>query len=251
VQATMSLNGAATTRIVKSLVIASTMKPRIKITPEGLDDVRKVRRGSTFLFPLLIERLEGFNGEITLEMTAKQQRHRQGLASDEMVIAPDAQRVDYPIFVPEWMETTKTSRMILNGRVTQPDPKGNVRTLLQRMELRLGILPEGAMMKLAHAPAEYAVVAGSELTIPLSIARIAEFRESVKVELVSNDLTANTITAEPITLSPTDSQTMMKIRFAESVTPVAEHALLIRATAQQPGRGLVKSETTVLVEIRR
>lgn len=250
-QATMSLNGTAVSRPVKSLVIASTMKPRIKITPEGLDDVRKVRRGSTFLFPLLIERLDGFAGEITLEMTAKQQRHRQGLASDEMVIEPTANRVDYPIFVPEWMETTKTSRMILNGRITQADPKGNLRTLLQRMELRLGILPEGAMMKLAHAPGEYAVAAGGELTVPLTISRIAEFREPVRLELVVSEELAGEITAESLMITPMESQAAMKIRFSETIASMPNQALVIRATAQQPGRGLVKSETTLFVEIRK
>ena len=124
------------------------MKPRCKITPEGLDDVRKVHRGSTYLAPLLLERLEGFAGEITLEMTSKQQRHRQGLASGEFACPAGATRVEYPIFVPEWMETTKTSRMILNGVVRAPDPRGNLRTLVQKMELRIGILPEGALLKL-------------------------------------------------------------------------------------------------------
>ncbi|HET6422778.1 MAG TPA: hypothetical protein VFG20_03790, partial [Planctomycetaceae bacterium] len=251
VDATMVLNGARAIRAVKSLVMASTMTSRIKITPEGLDDVRKVRRGSTFLFPLLIERLEGFAGEITLEMTAKQQRHRQGLASEELVVAADTKRVDYPIFVPEWMETTKTSRMILNGRITQPDPKGNVRTLLQRMELRLGILPEGAMMKLAHAPGEYTASPGSELAIPLTVSRIAEFREPVVLELVVPESLAGQITAQAMTLGATESQGVLQIHFAETVAPMAEQSLVIRATAQQPGRGLVKSETTVVVEIRK
>ena len=137
----------------KPILLATTMKARVKITPEGLDDVRKVHRGSTFLFPLFIARLEGYQGPVTLEMTAKQQRHRQGLAGEELVVPPEATKIDYPIFVPEWMETTKTSRMILNGVVQVADPKGNVRTLVQRMELRLGILPQGALLKLAPSGA--------------------------------------------------------------------------------------------------
>ncbi len=249
VQATMTLNDVPVTRTVKSLVIASTMKPRIKITPEGLDDVRKVRRGSTFLFPLLIERLDGFAGAITLEMTAKQQRHRQGLASDEMVVDPVAARVDYPIFVPEWMETTKTSRMILNGRISLPDPQGNVRTLLQKMELRLGILPEGAMMKLAHVPGEYTVTPGGAVTIPLTVSRIAEFREPVTVALVPMDAQAGQVAAETITMTAGDTAATLQIRLPAATMLTGEQSFLIRATAQQPGRGLVMSETTVVVDV--
>ena len=55
------------------------------------------------------------------------------------VLPAEARRVEYPIFVPEWLETTKTSRMILNGAVQVPDPTGKPRTLLQRQELRIGI----------------------------------------------------------------------------------------------------------------
>ncbi len=249
VTASTTLNGTAITRPVKSLVVAASMKPRIKITPEGLDDVSKVRRGSTRLFPLLIERLEGFAGEITLEMTAKQQRHRQGLESGEFVVPADAKRFDYPIFVPEWMETTKTSRMIMNGAVKVADPKGNVRTLLQRMELRVGILPEGALMKLAHAPAEYQAKLGGELTVPLSISRVAEFKEPLKIELVPNEDQQGLISAEPISLSPGDLKTAMTIRLKDDPKLAGEQSFLIRATAFQQGRWLVKSETLVVVDV--
>jgi hypothetical protein len=249
ITATATLNGAAVARPVKSLVAATIMKPRIKITPEGLDDVSKVRRGSTRLFPLLIERLEGFAGEITLEMTAKQQRHRQGLASDEMIVPADAKRVEYPIFVPEWMETTKTSRMILNGAVKVPDPKGNVRTLLQRMELRLGILPEGALMKLSHAPGEYQAVLGGTVSITLTVSRTPEFREPVRIELVPDADQTGLISAEPQTWSPAETSGALTIRLAGDARLVGEQAFLIRATAYQGGKWLVKSETTVTVDV--
>lgn len=250
VTAATTLNGAAVTRPAKSLVVAAIMKPRIKITPEGLDDVSKVRRGSTHLFPLLIDRLEGFAGEITLEMTSKQQRHRQGLESGEMVVPADAKRVDYPIFVPEWMETTKTSRMIMNGAVKVPDPKGTVRTLLQRMELRVGILPEGALMKLAHAAGEYQATIGTDLPIPLSVSRAAEFKEPLKIELVPSEEQTGLISAEPIALSPGDLKTTMTIRLKDDPKLIGEQAFLIRATAFKEGKWLVKSETTVVVDVR-
>lgn len=250
IAATATLNGAAVTRPVKSLVAATVMKPRIKITPEGLDDVSKVRRGSTRLFPLFIERLEGFAGEITLEMTAKQQRHRQGLASDEMIVPADAKRVEYPIFVPEWMETTKTSRMILNGAVKVPDPKGNVRTLLQRMEMRLGILPEGALMKLSHASGEFQAVLGGEASIPLAVSRTPDFREPIRIEFVPDADQTGLITAEPQTWSPSETSGALAIRLAGDARLLGEQTLLIRATAYQGGKWLVKSETTVTIDVR-
>ena len=246
---TANVAGRSITHDAK-ILIAVTMKPRIKITPEGLDDVRKVRRGSTFLAPVFIERLEGYQGEVVLEMTAKQQRHRQGLASDEFTVPPSATRVEYPIFVPEWMETTKSSRMILNGRVQVADPKGNKRTLLQRQELRIGILPEGAFMKLAHAPGEYRATVGSELVIPLQLSRAAELREEVKLELVAGELPAGLAVAEPFMLSSDKTEATLRIRLATDPRLAGEQSFKIRAIALKDGRWPVISETTVPVVVK-
>lgn len=237
----------------KPVLLATTLKPRLKITPEGLDDVRKVQRGSTFLAPLFIERLEGYQGPITLEMTAKQQRHRQGLASDEFVVPPDAKKVEYPIFVPEWMETTKTSRMILNGVVQVPDPKGNVRTLVQRMELRIGLLPQGAMLKLAQAGAEageLSVRAGGEVQIPIQLFRAPEFRAAVQVELIATDLPAGVFTAQPLTVAADATTGKLSLRVAADAKLAGDYSLLFRASSKKDGKWPVVSETRIPVVVQ-
>lgn len=248
--AATKIDGVDVLRPLGSLVVAVTLKPRIKITPEGLDDVRKVHRGSTYLAPLLIERLEGYSGPITLEMTSKQQRHRQGLASDEFVATPDATRVEYPIFVPEWMETTKTSRMILNGTVRVADPRGNVRTLVQRMELRIGILPEGALLKVTHAAHEPSVVAGATLAIPVKISRAPEFREPVKIELQPANDEPNSLVAAPLQLNADQTDGQLEVRVMEDKVVRGRRTWTLRASALQDGRWPVASETTVEVDVR-
>ena len=249
ISSSIMVDGSIESRPVKSLVLAAIMKPQIRITPEGLDDVSKVRRGSTHLFPLKIERFEGFAGEITLEMTAKQQRHRQGLSSDELIVDASANRVEYPIFVPEWMETTKTSRMILNGAIRVPDPQGNVRTLLQKMELRLGILPEGALMKLAHTIKEVQAKPGHDMKVPVTISRAPEFREEVRVEVVPNPMQSDIFSATPVILPAGETSAVLRIHFADKPTVLGEQSIMIRATALQKGERLVKSETSVVVNL--
>lgn len=246
VTARTTLNGQPITRDLGTVLVAIVMKPRIKITPEGLDDVRKVARGSTYLFPLLIERLEGFNGDIVLEMTAKQQRHRQGLASDEMTVRPDEKRVEYPIFVPEWMETTKTSRMILNGAVNVPDPKGNVRTLLNRMELRLGILPQGALMKISVGDeTSLTFSAGQERRMPLTLVRTADFREPARVELVLDERQKGLFQAEPVEIASDSTTASIVVRATNALNGL--ETLKFRATAWQQGKWKVMSEATIEV----
>ena len=248
--ATLTLNAQPVTRRIGTTLLAVVMKPRIKITPEGLDDVRKVHRGSTFFAPLFVDRLEGFTGDVVLEMTSKQQRHRQGLASGEFTVAPDARRVEYPIFVPEWMETTKTSRMIVNGSLKVADPKGNMRTLLQRQELRIGILPEGAYMKLAHSAGEPIAQPGEEIRIPLTLSRSAEFKELLRLELVPDEELGQLMTADAITLQPDQTATELRVRLANDAKLIGEQTLRFRASAAKSDRGDVISETTVLITIR-
>lgn len=250
VTASPQIGGQASVRQAGSTVIAITMKPRFKLTPEGLDDVRKVHRGSTYLFPMLIERLEGYSGPITLEMTAKQQRHRQGLASAEFTVPAEASRIEYPIFVPEWMETTKTSRMILNGSVQVADPKGTPRTLLQRQELRFGILPEGALMKLTHGAGELRVSAGGEVTIPLSLSIAPELRDPVEIAIVSGDKSQPLFSAQPITLGVGQKQAKVNVRVSDNPATYGEHELIFRATALRDGRWPVVTETAVAIEIQ-
>lgn len=249
VTATPLIGGQAVSRNAGTVLVAITMKPRFKLTPEGLDDVRKVHRGSTYLFPMLIERLEGYAGPITLEMTAKQQRHRQGLASDEFLVPPDAKRIEYPIFVPEWMETTKTSRMILNGSAQVPDPKGNVRTLLQRQELRFGILPEGALMKLTNSAGEISTSAGATLTIPLSLSLSSDLTDPIQVTVIPTEQQKNLFTAETLQLARGQKDSKFIVKVAEGAAGLGEQELTIRATALREGRWPVVSETTVLITI--
>lgn len=248
VTASLQIGSQTAPRTAGPTLIAITMKPRFKLTPEGLDDVRKVHRGSTYLFPLLIERLEGYAGPITLEMTAKQQRHRQGLASDEFVVPAEARRIEYPIFVPEWMETTKTSRMILNGSAQVADPKGHVRTLLQRQELRFGILPEGALMKLTHSVGEMKATAGSEVTIPLSLSIAPELRDPIEIVFVG-DQNRRLFVAQAIHLAAGQKEAKVNVRVSNDPESYGEHELVFRATALRDGRWPVVTETSVLIEI--
>jgi hypothetical protein len=243
--ATATIDGQTVTRTAPVL-IAAIMKPRVKIVPEGLDDVRKVHRGSTFLAPVLIERLEGFQGEVVLEMTAKQQRSRQGMTSGEFIVPPEAKRVEYPIFVPEWMETTKTSRMILNGAVKVPDPKGNVRTLLQRQGLRIGLLPEGALMKLGMPMKEIEAVVGKEVVVPLSIFRAAGFRQTARLEVLSPSLPKG-VAAEPVDVAPDAEVGRLTVRVGDDSQLIGEHSLKFRATAHKEGKWPVVAETSAVL----
>ena len=126
-----------------------------------------------------------------------------------------------------------------------------MRTLLQRQELRIGILPEGAYMKLAHTPGEYTATVGSELVIPLQLSRAAELREFVVLQLLPGELPPGLATiAEPMVLTPDKTEAKFRIQLAKDPRLIGEQSFKIRAIALKDGKWPVISETTVQVIVK-
>jgi len=231
-----------------SVLVAITMKPRAKLVPEGLDDVKKWPRGSTIPCAVFVERLEGFTGPVLLEQTAYQQRSRQGMTGPEMIVAPGVGKAEYPVFVPEWMETTKTSRFIINAVVQVPDPKGNVRHLLNKMEMRFGILPVGAMLRISRPAGELHIKSGEPFDVPISLSRTPELTGDALLELKLSDEITGKLVAEPLKVPASQTSSVMRILPAPGMTLRGEHELTIRATVLHQGSLPTISETTFVVD---
>ena len=106
-------------------------------------------------------------------------------------------------------------------------------------------------MKVTHRSGEYQAVIGKRLTIPLTVSRVPEFHESVRLELVPGEEQKHLFSAEPILLPASHSEAALQILISDNHQIAGEQKLLIRATAYQNGKWLVKSETTVAVELRK
>src|SRR5207249_2884663 len=55
-----------------ALLLATTMKPRLKLIAVEADGGRKVHRGTTHPAEVIVERLDGFQGEVHLQMASIQ-----------------------------------------------------------------------------------------------------------------------------------------------------------------------------------
>jgi hypothetical protein len=229
------------------VLIATTIKPPFAIDAEGKDDVTKWPRGSTFPAPVLIERDEGFNDEIVLEMHSKQGRTRQGIKGPELIVPPGVQRILYPVFLPEWLETTRTSRMVVNGVAKVADPQGNIRYSVSKQKTRMGFLPTGAMLKISAEAAEYQIAPAATVSIPLSIHRASDLTEPVRIELISGDDEPLPFHAQPIICSADQAQATFIIAAESTAAAGTEYQLRIRATALQQGKLQVVSETDIAV----
>ena len=225
-------------------LFATTITPPFVVDAEGKDDVSKWPRGTTFPYPVLIERNEGFNGEIVLEMTSRQGRHRQGIHGPELKVPPGVERILYPIFLPEWLETTRTSRLSLNGVAKISDGKGNIRYSLVRQKTRMGFLPGGALLKLACGETEIEAKAGAVLQVPLTLNRAKGLTETALIELLQDE-TSDGVTAKPITVGTTRKFEFPVTLPSANVQP--EYKVTVRATVQKNGNLPTVSQTSVIV----
>jgi hypothetical protein len=226
------------------LLVAMTMKPRVKGAPVDKDTGRKVPRGSTHPADINLERLEGFAGEITLRQSARQSYQVQGITGRDTVVPRGTKAAQFPCFMPEWLETSRTSRMGIMAEVKVADPKGNVRTLLAPIDGFVTMTMEGALLKLSHAEDERSAKPGEAITVRVTLARSPKLVGPVKLELLPSEL-GEVAKAAPVVVQPDQAEADFTITPAAKLA--GEQSFTIRGTAVQPGNLPVVSETTVRV----
>jgi hypothetical protein len=193
--------------LTEGILVATTIKPPFKVKPVVADGGIRVHRGATYLPEIIIERNEGFKGEITLDMAGTQSRHRQGIRGPVLVVGPEVKKLSYPVFLPEWLETARTSRIALVAIAQIPDPKGKIRYVQAAMDGQVTMSIEGAMLKLLHPPEELVLQSGASFEITLKLARSNKLKEPVNLELLVPEEIKGLVTFSPM-VWPTNTDTL-------------------------------------------
>ncbi len=229
---------------VDACVIATTMPPPLSFDVVGRQTQRAVHRGTTYPAPIVLERADGFDGEVELHMLAKQARHRQGIRGPAIVVPPGVSAVEYPIFLPEWLETDRTSRMVLLAMAKVRDPKGNLRYLTTPITSRITIILVGALLNISHAgpakgvagPGELTVTPGSVFEFPLRVRRSVKLREDVRVELAPSSEPGDLLSSEAVVLGRGEDAAVLRITSARDPRLVGDWKIAVRATATVAGK---------------
>ena len=227
-------------------LLAVTMKPPFSIDAEGKNDVTKWPRGTTYPAPVLVERDEAFKGDIVLEMAAKQGRHRQGIRGPEMKITPDQNRVLYPVFLPEWLETTRTSRMVVNGVTKISDPAGRIRYSSSKLVTRLGFLPTGAMLKIESPLKELNLTSKSEFEYRINVRRVSGLSGPITLELVRNSDSPEAFTADSVIIGEATTVATLRLNRVPEVSVTRVLPLRVRAIGNWNEYPVI-AETTLAV----
>ncbi len=227
------------------ILLARTMSPPATVTPVDKDGGRTVHRGTTYPAPVIVNRVEGFTGEVVLQMAAKQGRHRQGIDGNDVVVPPGVTRTVYPVYCPEWLETDRTSRMVVNAVTRVPDPTGKVRYVSSKMVGRITMSLEGALLKVNAAAPSGAVQPGDAIDLPVTIAKSPKLSEAVRLELITPEALSNLISAEPISVNA--AQTVLKVTTAADRALIGERQVTVRAVAMRDGKYATVSQSAVTI----
>lgn len=229
------------------VLVAPVMRPRAVVRPLYPDAGRTVNRGATYPAPVVVERLEGYEGEVELQMAARPDRVSQGIYGADVTVPTGAGQTVFPLFLPEWVQTDRTSRIVLNTVVQVPDGQGNLRHLVNRMDKRITMNVEGAFLKVAAVGREFSM-SGGAVEIPVKLLRSPKLSEPVKL-LLADGPAGDLFRAEPVTLAPASPDAaVLKVAAARDDVPPGEHVLTLEARTLRDGYPVI-SRTEVFVRI--
>lgn len=233
---------------IPGVILATTMKPPFAVELVDKNRQRAVHRGTTYPAEFIIRRDPGFTGEIQLQMAARQSRHRQGIFGPVVSVPPGAGRALYPCFLPEWLATDRTTRMVVLGVGKVRDPGGRVRFITKPADARITMILEGALLKLSHRARELVATPGGELEIPLRVARSTKLKGNVTIQLVVPEPLKQHIQCAPVVLPATADETKLRVKIDPALKTAGRWALVVKAQAMRDRRWPVVSQTTVPVE---
>lgn len=233
--------------LLPSFVVATVMKQRFKGRPVDQDTGRKVPRGSTHPADITIERVDGFQDEITLQMAAQQSYAHQGITGGEVVVPPGISKAIYPCFMPEWLESTRTSRMGIIAVAKAPDPKGKVRYLVSDISGFVTMTMEGALLKITSDDGERQLPPGVSFDVNLKVARLSKLIEPVRIELIAANGAAGQLKAEPVMALVGEDKVALRVTPAPTLT--GRVSFTVRATTLRDGKYLVMSEMPLVVDV--
>ena len=212
-------------------LLAVTMKPPFSVELIDRNRQRAVHRGTTYAAEFQIKRDEGFTGKIQLQMASRQGRHRQGITGPIITVPPKATKILYPCVMPEWLETDRTTRMVVLGTALVADSSGKLRTITKPANARITMILEGALLKVKHRAFELTVEAGKSFEIPFEIIQSAKLQKPVKIELQTPSAIRGLLSSTPVILSADQRQGKMIVTTKSHSHLQGDWRIKLKATA--------------------
>ena len=229
-----------------SLYLTVQHKPVFRLTCN--EAYQYAHRGTIYPYAVAVERLDGFDGPITLQLCDRQVQDLDGIDMVESVIPSGVKEAKTLIYLPETMYAgvQHHSRPYAQGYATFTDKWGQKQTLLAVCDKRCMVRTLPPVAKLRAVTSEVEARPGAVLTCKLVLDRTSTFTGPATVELVA----LPGFTAEPVRLKEGEKQVAVTVRVGEGIRLPPDVALKFRATGNLPSGATLVTEATIAVRAK-
>jgi hypothetical protein len=208
-------------------------------------------RGTVYPYAMQIERLDGFEGPIHLEVADRQIKDLDGIQIPEMTVEPGQTSFMLRLFLPETMHINiqAHSNVYAQGYVSFVDKWGQQQSHLVVSTMRCMVRTLPPVAKLQAVDRSVAARPGGSASCRLELIRTSNFSGPVKIELVPGERSAG-CSAEPVTLAAGELAASIQVRVDAGAKPRPDAALVFRAIGGLPGDVQVISEAHVGLDLQ-
>ena len=205
-------------------------------------------RGSIYPYLMKVERLDGFNGPIIMQLCDRQVQDLDGIEIVETVIPPDTKEAKNLIYLPETMHASVQhhSRPYAQAYASFTDKWGQKQTLMAVSSHRCMVRTLPPVVKLRTVTKEIAARPGDVVDCMFDLDRVSTFTGEVDVALIEHA----DFKAEKVRIEPGQTKAVVRVRLSNDLRFGAERTLTFRATGRLPSGAHAITEATVSVRVK-
>jgi hypothetical protein len=203
-------------------------------------------RGSIYPYRMQVERLDGFDGEIHVQICDRQVQDLDGIEVIEQVIPRGAKEFDNLIYFPESMHASVQhhSRPYIQGYATFTDRWGQQQTLLAVADRRCMVRTRPPVAKLRSGEGHVLVRSGPAAECKLFLDRTSDFGGAARIELVDAPPGVSLQAGKNEIAAGNDS---VAVRVSLGTAATSTAPLKFRATGRMADGATMISEVVVLL----
>ena len=203
-------------------------------------------RGTIYPYLMEVERLDGFDGPIKIEVADRQIMDLDGVEVVDSTFPAGTSQLMLPIYLPENMHINVQphSNIYAQGCVIFHDQWGQRQSMVQVSEMRCMIRPLPTVARLHAVEKSISLRPGGSAACTLRLDRTSNFRGVMRVELVKP---APGIHMNPILIAPDQNNAVATIAIDDGTDVAPKAELKFRGLGELPGGVTIVSEATLAV----
>ncbi|MCY2965356.1 MAG: PPC domain-containing protein [Planctomycetota bacterium] len=197
-------------------------------------------RGTIYPYLMEVERMNGFEGAISIQMGDRQIMDHDGAQVVDAVFPAGTSQIMLPLYMPESMHINiqPHSNIYSQGYVVFNDKWGQRQSMVQVSEMRCMIRPLPTVARLRSREKSLSIRPGESATVTLQLDRTTNFTGPMTVELVS---AIEGVRMTPVEIPAGQSLTVATLVVEPGCVLPAQSQLTFRGVGELPGNVKVVS----------